>query len=93
MATFTTRIVLHNAEWNDYNELYEAMEREGFTDEITSGDGVTYKMPDGEYDISGSFSSSDVLAKAKKAAATTGKKYAVFVTQSSGRTWYNLEKV
>jgi len=93
MASFTVRIVLHDATWDDYNKLYEEMGKEGFTDEISSNDGTTYEMPDGEYDISGALTRSDVLAKAKSAASKTVKKYAVFVTQSSGRTWYGLKKV
>jgi len=93
MASFTVRIVLHDADWDDYNRLYEEMGKEGFTDEISSDDGITYEMPDGEYNISGTLIRSGVLAKAKSAASKTGRKYAVFVTQSSGRTWYGLKKL
>lgn len=93
MASFTVRIVLHDADWDDYNTLYEEMSKEGFTDEIFSSDGIKYEMPDGEYDISGAMTKSDVMAKAKRACSYTGKKYAVFVTQSSGRTWYGLKTI
>lgn len=93
MASFTVRIVLYDANWDDYKRLYEEMGKEGFTDEISSDDGITYEMPDGEYIISGTLTRSDVLAKAKSAASKTGRKYAVFVTQSSGQTWYGLKKV
>lgn len=93
MASFTVRIVLHDANWDDYNNLYDEMSKEGFTDEISSGDGTTYEMPGGEYDISGTLTRSDVLVKAKSAASKTSKKYAIFITQSSGRTWYGLKKV
>jgi hypothetical protein len=93
VAKFTTRIVLHDADWDDYNDLYTYMDQEGFTDEITSSDGTTYKMPDAEYDIVGSFDLDDVLAIAKRAAGKTGRKYAVFITQSSGRKWVGLETV
>lgn len=93
MASFTVRIVLHDADWDDYNKLYEGMGNQGFTDEISSNDGTTYKMPDGEYDISGLLTKADVLAKAKQASSATGKKYAIFITESSGRTWYGLSKV
>lgn len=93
MASFTVRIVLHDADWDDYNKLYEEMGKEGFSDEISSDEGITYEMPDGEYDISGALTKSDVLIKAKSAASKTGKKYAVLVTKSSGRSWYGLKKV
>ncbi|ELI5391002.1 type V toxin-antitoxin system endoribonuclease antitoxin GhoS [Vibrio parahaemolyticus] len=93
MASFTVRIVLHDADWEDYNKLYEEMNKEGFSDEISSNDGTAYELPDGEYTISGNLTKSDVLSKAKNAASKTGEKYAVLVTQSSGRTWYGLKKV
>lgn len=93
MKKFTTRIVLHDAEWEDYSDLYTYMEQEGFTDEITSSDGTTYKLPDAEYEISGNFDLDAVMAKAKRAAVKTGKKYKVFITQSAGRKWVGLDKV
>jgi len=93
MAKYTVRIVLHDADSDDYDELYEAMDEEGFSDEIASNAGKTYKMPDGEYDISGSLEIDDVLKKAKNAASKTRKKFAVLVTQSSKRTWDGLEKI
>jgi len=93
MSKFTVRIVLHDADWDDYNKLYEEMDKEGFTDEITSNKGVTYKLPDGEYRISGTLKKSEVLDKAKRAAAKTKKKYAVLVTRSAGRIWHNLDIV
>lgn len=93
MASFTVRVVLHDADWDDYNDLHDEMKKQGFSDEITSSDGITYKMPDAEYDISGSLTLDNVLSKAKSAASSTGRKYAVFVTKSSGLKWYGLEKV
>lgn len=93
MTKFTTRIVLHEADWDDYDSLYTHMHQEGFTDEITSSDGVTYKLPDAEYDISGSFDLDAVMTKAKRAAEKSGKKYKVFITQSACRKWVGLDKV
>ena len=92
MAKFTTRMVLHDADWNDYNDLHTYMDQEGFTDEITSSDGITYKLPDAEYDISGNFDLDAVLTKAKKAAKKTGKDYKIFVTKSAGRKWLALTR-
>ncbi len=93
MAAFTVRIMLHEADWNDYEKLHSEMEKQGFDRTITSNDGVTYQLPDAEYDISGDISQSDVLAKAKTAANQTKMKYAVLVTQSAGRIWFGLDKV
>lgn len=93
MASYTVRIVLHDSTWDDYNKLYKAMSKEGFSDEIDSDDGIKYKMPDGEYTISASLTHDDIFKKAKKAATTTGKQYAVFSTQSSGRKWSGLRKI
>lgn len=93
MASFTTRMVLHDADWDDYSSLYDAMGVEGFTDIITSDDGISYKMPDGEYNISGSYTRSEVFEKAKRAAEKTNKEYAVLVTESKGRNWRGLEKI
>ena len=93
MAGFTTRVELHDAAWSDYDKLHRAMEAEGFARTITSDDGITYHLPTAEYDYSGDVTMGQVLAKAKKAAATTGKSSGILVTQSSGRTWSGLEKV
>jgi hypothetical protein len=38
MATFTVRIVLHNADSSEYSILYEVMNDEGFSDIISSED-------------------------------------------------------
>lgn len=91
MSKFTTRMVLHDADWDSYNDLHTYMEQEGFTDEITSSDGTTYKLPDAEYGISGKFDLDAVLTKAKRAAKKTEKNYKVFVTKSAGRKWVGLD--
>lgn len=93
MASFTVRMALKDADWGEYNVLYEAMDHEGFTDIIESDDGVKYKMPDGEYNISGNFTRKDIIEKAKKAANKTKVKYSIFITESSGMRWYGLDKV
>lgn len=92
MATFTVRIVLHDANSSKYQNLYEAMDNESFNDTISSNDGIKYNMPDGEYTISGSYTKNDILDKAKRAIKITNVKGSVLITQSNGRTWYNLDK-
>lgn len=93
MAQFTTRVVLHNADWKNYEALHGYMQSAGFKRTITSDDGTTYHLPDAEYDYSGTATKAQVLEKAKAAAARTGKTCSVLVTESSGRTWSGLTKV
>jgi hypothetical protein len=91
MARCTVRVELHIANSDDYDLLHEFMGEEGCSRYITnSDDGVKYQMPTAEYNISGDRDPSAVLKKAKQAASRTAKKYMVLVTESDGRTWYNL---
>ena len=91
MAGFTTRVELHDATWSDYVTLHSAMARQGFARTITSDDGKTYELPPAEYNYEGLGSSADVLAKAKAAAGSVKPSFAVFVTESNGRTWSGLK--
>lgn len=93
MAKYTVRIELREAEREDYSVLYEEMEARGFTDTITSSNGVTYQLPDAEYNYEGKATREEVLAMARSAAEETGVEYSVLVTESAGRTWHNLRKV
>jgi hypothetical protein len=92
MSSFTTRVELHQANYQDYENLHAAMSAAGFSRLITSDDGVTYHLPTAEYDRSGNFTKSEVLAQAKAAANSTRKSNAVLVTESAGRTWNGLTK-
>jgi len=90
MASFTVRVELHYATEADYQTLHSAMERAGFSRFITSDDGIAYHLPLAEYNREGNLTRSQVLESAKAAANTTGKKYAVLVSETSGRTWIGL---
>lgn len=92
MSQFTTRVELHDADAADYEELHEEMRTRGFTRTITSGDGTTYQLPTAEYNFEGSAERSDVLRKARAAAASVKESYEVLVTESNGRTWWGLGK-
>ncbi len=90
---FTTRVELHHASTReDYERLHTAMEAEGFSRTIKI-DGITYKLPTAEYNYCrGELTKQQVLDAAKRAAATTGRTYAVLVTQANGaRLWDGLE--
>jgi hypothetical protein len=94
MTQFTTRVVLYdNATWSEYDKLHKEMAARGFTDEITSDDGIVYKMPDAEYDYSGNDTIEQVHAKAKAAASAIKTNNAVFVTESVRRRWHGLKEV
>jgi hypothetical protein len=93
MAQFTVRVELHQAQWQDYENLHARMEKQGFTRLIKSDDGKTYQLPWAEYNGSGNLSSSEVRDAARAAADATGKGNAVLVTESSSRAWVGLEQV
>lgn len=92
MAQFTIRVELHDADLNEYEVLHGAMEDNGFSRVITSSDGDLYHLPWAEYDCQGSLTKAQVLKSARAAAETTGKKYGILVTESTGRTWYGLKR-
>ena len=90
MARFTTRVELHDAKtWADYDKLHAAMRKQGFTQTIETKGKITH-LPSAEYNRIGTLTKEQVLESAKGAAASTGHKFSVLVTESSGRTWYNL---
>lgn len=94
MASFTTRVELHDAVYtSDYDTLHAAMAAEGFIRTITSDEGTTYNLPTAEYNKVGTYTRDQVLESAKRAAAKTGRKYSILVTESNGRKWYNLPEV
>jgi hypothetical protein len=93
MATFTTRVELHQATYADYDTLHEAMQAEGFSRFIRSDDGTWYRLPTAEYNRSRDTTAALVLAAAKRAASKTGKKFSILVTEAGVRTWVGLEVV
>ncbi len=76
MASFTTRVELHDGTYQDYETLHAAMEREGFSRLIRSDSGQWYHLPTAEYDRSGNLTREQVIESAKRAASTTRKSYA-----------------
>jgi len=101
MSLFTTRVELHGAEGEDYEELHKEMEKEGFwrTIGIENKD-VKYHLPTAEYNYGSRSSNSttntkEVLELAKKAANRTKLTFSVLVTKVANdrREWHNLDKV
>jgi hypothetical protein len=93
MAKFTVRVELHAADEDDYENLHSAMESQSFSRTITSSDGVTYHLPTAEYSLDKGWNLDEVLSAGKKAAASTGRSFAILVTESDGRKWWGLAKV
>lgn len=91
MSSFTTRIELHNATWSDYDKLHTEATKRGFSNVIVADGGARYRLPTAEYNFVGTATRAQILELAKSAAAPTGKKFAVIVTESAGRTWEGLE--
>ena len=92
MARFTVRVELHNASREHYEQLHKKMTAHGFSD-VISVDGRRYRLPPAEYNFVGSATRDQVLEKAKAAARSVVEKFAVFVTESNGRTWHGLEVI
>ncbi len=68
------------------------MEKEGFRRTIHLTDGPLFQLPTAEYNKSASLTTDQVLELAKKAAATTKKKFGVLVTKADGvRAWFGLQ--
>lgn len=92
MAQFTVRVELHDGKWEDYERLHAEMEEKGFSRLIKSDNGKTYHLPWAEYDVAGNLTNSQVRDIARTAANNTGKRNAILVTESNGRSWIGLEE-
>jgi hypothetical protein len=93
MAMFTVRVELFKASEPKYEALHTAMEKAGFSCTVKAGDGKVYHLPTAEYSLIGKSKVSEVLALAKKAAATTRKTFAIFVSEAVRRRWIGLPVV
>jgi hypothetical protein len=93
MASFTTRVELHDADWNDYTKLHGEMKNQGFSQTIRSDDGKVYELPPAEYNFVGEITRAQALDRAKAAAAKVKKTFGVVVTESAGRSWLGLTSV
>ena len=65
----------------------------GIARTIIADNGVTYHLPPAEYNYQGPGTIDAVLNAASTSAQQTGRRYAVFVTEASRRTWVGLEEV
>jgi hypothetical protein len=92
MATFMTRVELHSATYQDYVNLHTYMTQQGFTNSILSGDGILYKLPPAEYNLTANCTAVQARDKAAGAAARTFKSYAILTAEYDTAAWVGLEK-
>jgi hypothetical protein len=89
---YTTRVELHRASGDDYENLHAAMLRQGFSRKIQSDDGTWYHLPTAEYNYEGPAALQQVLAAAETAATTTERAFGLLVTESKARMWKGLPR-
>ena len=90
MSYYVTRVELHYATYEDYENLHAAMQTAGFSRFIVGDDGQTYRLATAEYVITGDYDVAAVREAAAKAAALTGKAFAVIVTRGANVSWQGL---
>jgi hypothetical protein len=80
MANHLARVELHNAKYEDYEKLHEAMRQRGFARTIVANDGKKYQLPTGTYVAENTNATLEKAYGAAEAAATdTGKTFWVIV--------------
>ncbi|HEP6427750.1 type V toxin-antitoxin system endoribonuclease antitoxin GhoS [Burkholderia cenocepacia] len=89
MANFVTRIELHAASWDDYNDLHARMEAKGFQRTIPSGNGEQYELPTATYYVETGLTADQVATHAREAANATGKSNSVITTQGPSSFFLN----
>ena len=87
MATYITRIELHNANFKDYTNLHAAMRRQGFAQSITANDGREYILPTAEYFINTPADRSTVYNSAMQAATSTGRAFWIITSETNNSTF------
>lgn len=90
MPSFITRVELHGGSAEDYQALNTAMEAGGFS-RIIQGEGAASILPPGQYIGIGEVAAGDVLQFAQRAALTTKKGYAIFVSDFTTAAWFGLD--
>jgi len=92
MVHISLRPGLHCAEEADFLHLSAAMEAEGFSHLITGSSGTSFQLPPGQYYIAGAHTRAEVLAKARRCAATLHRNCSILITQGEAFLWWGLKK-
>ncbi|WP_017346152.1 type V toxin-antitoxin system endoribonuclease antitoxin GhoS [Pantoea sp. A4] len=94
MATFTVRVELHNADYDDYELLHKKMNAKGYKRTVTASSGTEHHLPDAEYTFESSSKDESAVADEVKAIADSVKNGSgVLVTKSAGRAIRGLKVV
>lgn len=93
MANYLARVELHNAKYEDYETLHEAMRQRGFVRTIVANDGKKYQLPTGTYVAEKTTATLEQAYSAAQAAAKeTGKSsWVIVVDWTSAR--FSLQQV
>jgi hypothetical protein len=70
---------MHNAKYEDYETLHEAMKQRGFVRTIVANDGKKFQLPTGTYVAEKTSATLEQAYSAVQAAAQTGKSSWVIV--------------
>jgi len=92
MTRYLTRVELHNADGAAYTRLHAAMQSEGFSRTIFSGDGTEYKLPTAEYRMDTTLTRGEVHQLAKGAARSTNYTFCAITVDYNSAT-FNLDEV
>ncbi|MGA2047278.1 MAG: hypothetical protein ABSG96_06275 [Terracidiphilus sp.] len=93
MASYIARVELHSASYEDYETLHATMLQRGFSRTIVGGDGATYFLPTGTYDVAATNATLDQAYNAAVAAAAdTKKSYSLIVAVRGAAKWVGLAK-
>lgn len=94
MASFTVRVEMQNADWDDYESLHKKMAAKKYYRQVEATSGKTYQLPDAEYVHTCSTKDESAVADEVKAVADSVKKSSrVLVTKSSGRAIRGLKVI
>lgn len=92
---FIVRIEPHDSPFDNagWSALDEAMTTAGFRAWVTGADRITYRLPAGEYHLSGETIPWDVLGQARRAAVAAGVQCSLVVAQTSAIVWFGLNRI
>lgn len=88
MATFITRVELHNHQAGDYETLHKEMQDRGFERTIKNDKGKVFKLPTAEYVCTSDLKPSEVCNIARTAADVTGRKNWIITCQYTSASFY-----
>jgi UDP-glucose 6-dehydrogenase len=93
MTSYTARVELHAATYEDYEVLHNAMARQGFARTIEANDKSVWFLPTGTYDAPNTSADlTQATSAAEVAAKATKKNYSLIVVERPAAKWVGLTK-